>query len=243
MRQRSLRPTDLYVVIKGTQVKQPVWVWTIIWLAIWTAGLGFLHQQMHGSLSAWHLTLVLFLAVNLLITFQEISLYLCIDQLEARYQERQNRQPGEARPRRKSFFLAPASFGELLTPALWSNVWAEYAKYDPSYADRKSFGFAIDVGNGFSTLIPSLLFLFGMTLEIFSPLVLGILGLLLFYQKFYCTGLYFFTYLFNRRYEGHSRAAVWSVVGGSNIIWMIFPAIGMYVCYQLIVERSFDILR
>jgi hypothetical protein len=41
--------------------------------------------------------------------------------------------------------------------------------FDPSYANRESFGFFIDVGNGFSTIIPTVLFLVGMTVDILSP--------------------------------------------------------------------------
>jgi hypothetical protein len=66
-------------------------------------------------------------------------------------------------------------------------------------------------------------------------------GLLLFYQKFYGTTLYFFTYLFNRRYEGHSRAAVWTFVGGINGIWLVLPALGLYACVRLLLEGSFDV--
>ena len=88
---------------------------------------------------------------------------------------------------------------------IWLVVWvggsviAHYAIWDPSYADRKSFGFAADVGNGFVTLVPSLILFFGITFPILPPVVLGLIGAFIFYQKFYCTTLYFFTYLFNRR--------------------------------------------
>jgi uncharacterized protein YqgC (DUF456 family) len=64
---------------------------------------------------------------------------------------------------------------------------------------------------------------------------------LLFYQKFYGTTLYFFTYLFNRRYEGHSRAAVWTFVGGIDGIWLVLPALGLYACVRLLLEGSFDV--
>jgi hypothetical protein len=74
------------------------------------------------------------------------------------------------------------------------------------------------------------------------PVVLGIVGLLLFYQKLYGTLLYFFTYVFNRRYEGQPRAAVWTFVGGVNGIWLVFPAMGLWVCFRLIWERSFAVL-
>ena len=72
----------------------------------------------------------------------------------------------------------------------WARLWYEYAYYDPAYADRRSFGFSVDVGNGWSTLVPSLVFLVGMTAGFSSAVVLGLIGVLLFYQKFYNTVLY-----------------------------------------------------
>ena len=83
---------------------------------------------------------------------------------------------------------------EAMPATFWARMWSEYAYLDPGYADRRSFGFSVDVGNGWSTLIPSVLFLVGMTEPIFSPLILGIIGTILFYQKLYLTCLYFFCY-------------------------------------------------
>ena len=70
----------------------------------------------------------------------------------------------------------------------------------------------------------------------------ALVGAFIFYQKLYCTCLYFFTFLFNRRYEGHRLAPLLGVVGGTNGIWIVFPAIGLYVCIRLILEGRFDLL-
>jgi hypothetical protein len=32
------------------------------------------------------------------------------------------------------------------------------------------------------------------------------------------------------------------VVGGTNGVWLVFPAIGLYVCVRLIVENRFDLI-
>ena len=141
-----------------------------------------------------------------------------------------------------NLYTTRLTWKQLASTRLWARTWLGYARYDPSYADRKSFGFAIDVGNGFTTLVPGFLFLIGMTFPIFSPVVLGIIGLLVFYQKFYGTCLYFFTYLFNRRYEGHRLAGVIAMVGGTNGVWLAFPAVGLYVCVRLILENRFDLI-
>jgi hypothetical protein len=223
-------------------LRLPIWSWLTLWLGVWVAGAAAAHYAAHGVLNGFQLALAFFLAINLAVTFWEISLYLRIDLIEQRYRERQERRRRGERGGSRSFFLSPAPLAELASPTLWSRVWSEYAKYDPSYADRRSFGFAIDVGNGFVTLVPSLVFLVGMTFPILSPVVLGIVGLLTFYQKFYGTLLYFFSYVFNRRYEGHSRASVWTFVGGVNGIWLLLPGLGLYVCLRLILDGGFDVL-
>ena len=81
-----------------------------------------------------------------------------------------------------------------------------------------------------------------MTAGMVPPLVLGIVGLIIFYQKFYCTTLYFIAYVFNRRYAGRPMAWVIAIVGGTNGVWILFPGIGLYVCLRLIVENSYAIL-
>jgi hypothetical protein len=207
-------------------------------MAVWVGVPVAAHLAMHGVVNAWHVALVFFLAINLLICVWEISLWHRIDDIE-RWFHRPDE--GEARPK-GNLYLKRVTLGDLASSRLWAQVWYGYAHYDPSYADRRSFGFAIDVGNGFSTLVPSLLFLVGMTFPIFSPVVLGIIGLLVFYQKLYGTCLYFFTYLFNRRYRGHKLAGVLANVGGSNGIWLIFPAAGLYVCTKLILDGRFDLI-
>jgi hypothetical protein len=85
-------------------------------------------------------------------------------------------------------------------------VWACYSVFDQSYANRQSFGFFIDVGNGYSTIIPTLLFLLGMTCHgeggyqlPFTAQQVGIVGLLSFYQEFYGTVVYFLSFFMNKR--------------------------------------------
>ncbi len=223
--------------MEGT-VRLPVWVWISIWLAACLSISVGGHYAVHGVVNGWHVALALFLSINVLICFWEISLYYRIDDIE-----RWHRAPrGTSGRPSGSVYLARASLRELASTHLWARIWSEYAHYDSGYADRRSFGFAIDVGNGFSTLLPSLFFFVAMTVPLVPAVVLGIVGAFVFYQKLYCTGLYFFSFLFNRRYEGHPIGAVAAIVGGSNGIWLVFPAIGLYVCLRLILENRFDLI-
>lgn len=217
----------------------PVWTWLVVWMAVWAGVPVATSALLYGTFNGGAALLAIFLAINILVCSWEISLGARITDIE-----RWHHAP-EAAPERPrgSLYFVRVTPRELLSTRLWARVWYEYAYLDPSYADRKSFGFAIDVGNGWSTLVPSLVFLFGMTIEIMPPVALGLLGALIFWQKFYCTCLYFFTYFFNRRYVGHSFGRVLAAVGGSNGIWLVFPAIGLWICLQLIFEGSYSVIH
>ena len=214
----------------------PVWTWLTLWMAAWVGIPVLAHFAVRGVVNPWHVALTVFLAINLLICVWEISLGVRIGEIE-----RWHHDPAGARERPRGLvYLAPASPRDLVSTRLWARVWSEYAIYDPSYADRRSFGFAADVGNGWSTLLPSLFFLVGMTAGMVPAVALGLVGAFIFYQKFYGTSLYFFTYLFNRRYEGHPLGRLIPIVGGTNGVWLVFPAIGLYVCIRLILENRYD---
>ena len=226
------------VVSKDARLRLPVWSWLALWMGAWVGVPVAAHHAMHGVVNGWQVALAFFLAINLLICGWEISLWHRIDEIRRWF--RMPRGGGD-RPS-GNLYTTRVSLREFASTRLWARTWLGYAYWDDGYADPKSFGFAIDVGNGFSTLIPSLLFLVGMTVPIFSPVVLGIVGLLVFYQKFYGTCLYFFQYLYNRRYEGRPLAGVLGVVGGTNGAWLVFPAVGIWVCVRLILEGRFDLI-
>jgi hypothetical protein len=219
-------------------LRLPVWVWLTLWLLVWVGGSVLLHYAVHGVVNGWQVALAVFLAINILICVWEISLFYRIGDIERWHHEPR---ATSGRPS-GTVYLARVTLRELASTHLWARIWSEYAFYDPSYADRKSFGFAADVGNGFWTLVPSLVFFFCMTLPVLPPVVLGLIGAFIFYQKLYCTSLYFCMYFFNRRHVGHRLAPLIGIVGGTNGIWIVFPAIGLYVCIRLILEGRFELL-
>merc|ERR1712060_1034876 len=111
------------------------------------------------------------------------------------------------------FLFERATLSEWMSLRYWAvSMWATYATLDPSYADSCSFGFCVDVGNGFSTLVPTVLFAVGMTQPFMPARVLGMIGLVKFYQEFYGTVVYYFQYFFNRRYKRSPRAHVLGIV-------------------------------
>ena len=116
-----------------------------------------------------------------------------------------------------------------------------HSLFDPGYSDRRSFGYNIDVGNGFTTIIPATLFTFAMTFMFVPPRVLGIIGIIIFWQMFYGTSVYFFQFFHNGRHRGHSVRDVLLFVGVSNVLWWVFPLWGLYASTKLVLEGSYAI--
>ena len=148
--------------------------------------------------------LAFFLWLNVIVALWEICLYLRIDLIREQHEEFRERYRGRELDRVKDFFATKVPLARVFAPSVWAELWSSYSVFDPSYADRKSFGFFIDIGNGFSTLLPCLLFLYGMTYEPISARALGIVGLLVFYQMWYGTVVYLTSYIMNQHYRGHS---------------------------------------
>jgi hypothetical protein len=129
----------------------------------------------------------------------------------------------------------------VLSFSQWTTIWSSYSLFDPGYSDRRSYGYNIDVGNGFTTLIPATLFAFGMTFEMMPARILGIIGVILFWQMFYGTAVYFFQFFNNGRHKGHSLKDLLLFVGITNLMWFIFPIWGLSASVRLILDGSYSV--
>lgn len=182
--------------------------------------------------------IALFLSINILICFWELILYFYSTEVADEYT--------------RSIAAEATSFGLIgrifsarerhagLNPKYWVRVWSYYARLDRDYIDRRSFGFNVDVGNGFSTLLPSAFILIMMTWQAVPARWLGMLMLVVFYQMAYGTVVYFFSYVVNRRGEGHSFGILLALVGGANVIWIVLPVWGMVAAVQLVLTGEYS---
>jgi hypothetical protein len=198
-----------------------------------------LHHHFCGVLNVHQMGLAFFTWLNSIIALWEICLFLRIDLIEEQHRRFVAAYRGRELDRARDFFATPVPLRRLFSPTVWAELWSTYSVFDDSYADRKSFGFFVDIGNGFSTLIPSLLFLYGMTFEIMPARVLGIVGLLLFYQTWYGTVVYFWSFVLNKRYRGHTLLNLALFVGMSNGLWLTFPLWGIYASVVMIRSDSY----
>jgi hypothetical protein len=199
----------------------------------------WLHQHVHGVYNGTQIGLAFFLVINVLIAWWEIALFVCQDQIHAEYEAIKEPYRGRALVRIGETFARPFPLFRVLSFRQWTTIWSSYSLFDPGYSDRRSFGYNIDVGNGFTTLVPAVLFAFGMTFELMPARVLGIIGVIIFWQMFYGTAVYFFQFFNNGRHKGHSLGELVLFVGISNAMWLVFPLWGLCTSIQMILEGSY----
>ena len=81
-----------------------------------------------------------------------------------------------------------------------------------------------------------------MTWPLVSARLVGIVSIIKFYQEFYGTIIYFFSFYLNERYKGKPAAQI-ALVVISNGIWIVFPVLGVYASYQLIMQDDYSLFR
>ncbi|KAL7520762.1 hypothetical protein ACHAWX_005471 [Stephanocyclus meneghinianus] len=189
-------------------------------------------------------SLLLFNNLNIFISLCEICLGRHILLIKDDYKRLCDKYRGNEWGACIAFLTMPLSLAQCFDGRIWSKMWSTYALYDPSYQNHESFGFFIDVGNGLSTIPPSILVNAAMVLpDSLSPLLVGCVGLAMYWQVFYGTIIYVLSYVFNRRYEGKSWLEVCLFVGVSNSLWAVFPVAGMYACVIILRDGNLDIFR
>ena len=201
-----------------------------------------LRYQAAGGLQLIHALLCLFLAVNLLICYWEACLFFQRDYIETRSAYWRQRQQAGGRLAIAEFFFGKVSAARVFSPRLWADVWATYTCYDTAFADRKSFGFNADVGNGFVTTIPTVLLYLAFAGGFLPALAAGLLGLMLFWQQTYVTSVYLASFFIAGLNREISRRELCLWVIGSNCPWVLFPLLGLYVSLRLVLDGNYSVL-
>mmetsp|Transcript_5282 Transcript_5282/g.6743 ORF Transcript_5282/g.6743 Transcript_5282/m.6743 type:complete len:230 (+) Transcript_5282:55-744(+) len=214
------------------------------------AGLGYLHVVREGGeieINPLALSLIFFLPVNVLICFWELVLCYNIKFI-TKIHEKKKKEGFYTLPPAKQdpiVLFRDLPLSQLFCPDFWAYIWIDYCRFDAAYADPITFGFNIDVGNGHTTLIPSLLLLSSCFCSFLSARVMGMIGLVFCYQMFYGAAIYYYSYFNNAGVRTHTKDK-WNgfgIVMFSNSLWILFPLLGMFVSYDFIMTDSFDIVR
>jgi hypothetical protein len=221
----------------------PAWSAIVGFMLLVTVGHVVLHHRVHGVFNVHQIAMAMFLALNLLVNFWELGLYLTPDEIRDEYLSTKDRYAGRPMDRIDEVFAMRIPLSRLFAFKSWTGIWSSYSLFDPGYSRKGSFGYNIDVGNGFSTILPATLFGLGMSLEIVSPRVLGMIGIAMFWQMFYGTVVYFFQFFNNGRHVGHTKKALWIFVGTTNGMWFIFPLWGIALSAAMVMSGTFDVFR
>ncbi len=199
------------------------------------------HQLVHDSFNGVYLAVIFFLVLNILICAWELCLFAQID-----YITETNKRFHQEFPNNKSqpvlnFLLHKMTLKDFFSGRFWSQVWSTYALFDGSYADRRTFGFNVDIGNGMSTLIPSLLLHIGYTYHFLPANIIGIISIMFFYQVTYNTSLYWVSFLVNKRHKLISFNENMIYIVGTNAPWVFFGIIGLYTSIRLTLDNNYSV--
>ena len=220
----------------------PAWLLAASEIAL-LAALGIGHRvYWHGGADLTYVVFALFLSTNLVICFWEICLFFRRDYIESRSVYWQQQRLRTGRNPALAFLATKVPLRSTFSPTVWADVWAAYSVYDGSYADRRTYGFNVDVGNGFITAIPTLILYAAFTTEFLSPLAAGILGVMFFWQWTYATSVYLWSFFIAKRHRDISRGEVYGMILGFNAPWIVVPLLGLYVSIRLAVDGSYSVL-
>jgi hypothetical protein len=207
-----------------------VWLFIGVLIAGLWISLSYVHSQIWGgSVNYLASGLILFLLVNSLICLWELVLFYHRRFIAQVYEKRRN----SSKKKRDDplILFKDVNVTNVFDGKLWAYIWIDYADHDPSYADSKSFGWAIDIGNGHSTL-PAGLFLLGEILGYWGGnRFVDIVGFCMYWQCMYGTIIYFTSYLVNQRYKNSTGLEVFLFVVIPNSFWIVFPLLGLYSHY------------
>lgn len=199
--------------------------------------------------------------LNVLIAFCEIALGNHIGFIQSDYQNllKEYRDEKTGTPKKPEYLAgfaylnAPLSLQDVYNGGQkWSRMWSTYSLWDPSYSNPESFGFFIDVGNGWSTILPCWMWNFAILFpQYFAPsgneigdndysavVLLGFIGTCSYWQVLYGTIIYFLSFLWNKRYQNKPLVEVLGFVGFANGIWFFFPIACLWASYKLLLDRD-----
>jgi len=195
-----------------------------------------------GDLNAIHGLLSLFFSTNLLVCYWEICLFLKRDYIEERTEYWRTRQRETGRTPAVEFLLTRVPLRRIFAPTVWADVWATYSQIDGSFSDRRTWGFNVDVANGFFTPLPTLVLYAAITYDFMPAVLAGMIGLILSWQWTYATSVYWVSFFMAGRQRLITRTELFVYVGVLNAPWVLFGLLGMYVSARLTLDSDYRVL-
>ena len=196
----------------------------------------------YGDINAVHGLLSLFFSINILVCYWEMCLYFKRDYIEERTEYWRTRRRETGRTPAVEFLLTRVPLKRIFAPTVWADVWATYSQVDGSFSDRRTWGFNVDVANGFLTPLPTLVLYAAITIDFMPAVLAGMLGLILSWQWTYATSVYWVSFFLAGRQRLITRTELFTYVGALNAPWVLFGLLGMYVSARLILDGDYRVL-
>ena len=205
------------------------------------AGIGA-RYGVHGDFDVIHALLIHFFSINLLICHWEVCLFFRRDYIEKRAEcWRQNRRE-TGRTSAIEFLAGRVPLRRILSSTVWADVWATYSQFDSSYTDRRTYGYNVDIANGFVTPVPTLILLAAFTVDFMPAVVAGIIGAMMFWQLTYATSVYWVSFFVAKRQSRIGRRDLYIYIWALNCPWVLFALLGLYVSIRLILNGDYSVL-
>ena len=196
----------------------------------------------HAELDVLHCLFSLFFSINLLICYWEACLFLRRDYIEQRTIYWRRRQSETGRAPVGEFLSTRVPWARVLSPTVWADVWATYSQFDESYADRRTFGFNVDIANGFVTPAPTLVLYAAYTVGFLPAVAAGILGVMVFWQWAYATSVYLVSFFVAKRQRLITTGEMYTYILAMSSPWVLFALLGLYVSVRLILDGNYGVL-
>ncbi len=197
---------------------------------------------LHGDLDVFHCLLTLFFSINLVVCYWEMCLFFRRDYIEERSDYWRRRRDDTGKTPAVEFLTTSVALNRILSPTVWADVWATYSLFDSAYADRNTYGFNIDIGNGFATPALTLILYVTYTGELLPAVAAGILGTMLFWQWVYGSTLYVVSFLVGQKQTRITTREFYTYIFSLNAIWVLIPMLGLYVSVRLILDGDYSAL-
>ena len=204
-------------------------------------GIG-VYYLLHGDLDVFYCLLSLFFSINLVISYWEMCLFFRRDYIEERVEFWRRRRDETGKTPAVEFLTTSVPLNRILSPTVWADVWATYSMYDSAYADRNTYGFNIDIANGFTTPATTLLLYVTYTGGLLPAIAAGIVGAMLFWQWVYASSLYVVSFFVGQKQTRITTREFWIYIFNPNAIWVLFPMLGLYVSIRLILDGDYSVL-
>ena len=205
------------------------------------AGIGA-RYGVHGDFDVIHALLIHFFSINLVICHWEVCLFFRRGYIEKRaeYWRQHRRETG--RTSAIEFLAGRVPLRRILSSTVWADVWATYSQFDSSYTDRRTYGYNVDIANGFVTPVPTLILLAAFTVDFMPAVVAGIIGAMMFWQLTYATSVYWVSFFVAKRQSRIGRRDLYIYIWALNCPWVLFALLGLYVSIRLILNGDYSVL-